>query len=78
LRREAAFNRLTSSTCGTSTAFAGRLPEPYSIGMARRRLARLASDEAARRAHVAAARAAWRSIGRDDLIEELDTEFGAA
>jgi tetratricopeptide (TPR) repeat protein len=55
-----------------------RLPAPYSIGIARRRLARLASVEAARRAHVSAARAAWRSIGRDDLIEKLDAEFGAA
>jgi tetratricopeptide (TPR) repeat protein len=53
-----------------------RFPEPYSIGGTRRRLARLASEEEGRRAHVSAARAAWRSIGRDDLLESLDAEFG--
>ncbi len=53
-----------------------KIPEPYSIGMAHRRLARLASSETARSEHVAAAREAWRSIGRDDLIAELDAEFG--
>jgi tetratricopeptide (TPR) repeat protein len=62
----------------TALALFERLPEPNSIGIARYRLARLASNETARREHVAAARAAWQSIGRDDLIEELDAEFGAA
>lgn len=52
------------------------LPQPYWIGMAHRRLARLASSEEAQRAHVSMARSAWRSIGRDDSIEELDVEFG--
>ncbi len=55
-----------------------KIPAPISIGRARCELARLASDKGARRAHVAAARAAWRSIERDDLIEQLDAEFGAA
>jgi tetratricopeptide (TPR) repeat protein len=55
-----------------------KIPEPYSIGWTYRRLARIVSDEAARHAHVTAAREAWRLIGRDDLIEELDAEFGAA
>jgi tetratricopeptide (TPR) repeat protein len=53
-------------------------PQPYWIGMAHSRLARLASSEEAQRAHVSMARSAWRSIGRDDAIAKLDTEFGAS
>jgi hypothetical protein len=52
-----------------------RIPEPYSIGWTHRGLARLASEDDARRAHVSAARESWRSIGRDDLITQLDAEF---
>jgi hypothetical protein len=40
-----------------------------------RRLARLSADQS-RKAHVDAAREAWRSIKRDDLVAELDKEFG--
>ena len=54
-----------------------KLPQLHSIGMTHRRLARLASDEGARRDHVSAAREAWRSIGRDDLIAQLDAEFAS-
>jgi tetratricopeptide (TPR) repeat protein len=53
-----------------------KLPDPYSIGLARERLAGLASGEVARRAHLSAARAAWHSIGRDDLVDRLDADFG--
>jgi tetratricopeptide (TPR) repeat protein len=54
-----------------------RIPEPYSIGGAHRRLARLTSDDAEQRRHVAAARAAWLSIDRSDLVKEfLDEAFG--
>ena len=53
-----------------------RLPEPYSIGGTHRRIARLASDDSERRGHVEAARAAWLSIDRPDLVKELDKEFG--
>jgi tetratricopeptide (TPR) repeat protein len=53
-----------------------RLGEPYSIGRAHVRLARLATDDVTRVAHVNAARAAWRSIKRDDLVADLDEEFG--
>jgi tetratricopeptide (TPR) repeat protein len=53
-----------------------RIQDPDSIGSAHRRLARLAADET-RKEHVSAAREAWRSIKRDDLVAELDAEFGA-
>ena len=52
-----------------------RIPEPYSIGWARRRLARVADDEPERQEHIQAARAAWESIGFSDLVENLDEEF---
>ncbi|HEV3459918.1 MAG TPA: tetratricopeptide repeat protein [Thermoanaerobaculia bacterium] len=52
-----------------------RIAEPYSIGETHRRLARLARTEAERRRNVDAARAAWRSIDRPDLIAGLDQEF---
>jgi tetratricopeptide (TPR) repeat protein len=53
----------------------GRISQSYSIGMAHRRLARIALNDSQRRGHVAAARAAWASIKRDDLLEELRREF---
>lgn len=53
-----------------------RRAEPYSIGRTYQRLARLAVEDASRAAHVAAARAAWKSIKRDDLVADLDAEFG--
>ena len=52
------------------------IEEPYSIGGTHRRLARLSAGQS-RKAHVNAAREAWRSIKRDDLIAELDEEFVA-
>ncbi|HKB29688.1 MAG TPA: tetratricopeptide repeat protein [Streptosporangiaceae bacterium] len=54
-----------------------QIAEPYSTGMAHRRLARLASGSE-RRTHVAAAREAWLSIDRPDLVADLDEEFGPA
>jgi tetratricopeptide (TPR) repeat protein len=51
--------------------------DPYSIGLAHEWLAHVVTDDAARSAHLAAARAAWLSIKRDDLVAELDAEFGA-
>jgi predicted pyridoxine 5'-phosphate oxidase superfamily flavin-nucleotide-binding protein len=53
-----------------------RIEDPYSIGGTHRRLARLSADQS-RKAHVNAAREAWRSIKRDDLVAELAEEFGA-
>ena len=53
-----------------------RIPEPYSIGMTHKRLARLASDDEARRHHVSAAREAWQLLNRPDLLQQLDKEFG--
>ncbi len=53
-----------------------RIPEPYSIGMTNRRLARLSSVPAERNSHLSAARDAWQSIDRPDLLKELHAEFG--
>ena len=53
-----------------------RIPEPYSMGGTHRRLARVAEDAASRQEHVEAARRAWNSIDRPDLVAELETEFG--
>ena len=51
------------------------IPEPYSIGWTLVRLARLDAADSERARHWAAARQAWASIGRDDLIESVKTEF---
>ena len=42
------------------------------------RLARIAADENRRHDHVQAAREAWTSIERRDLVESLDREFGSS
>ncbi|GEO40883.1 hypothetical protein SAE02_50310 [Skermanella aerolata] len=52
-----------------------RIREPYSIGAAHRRLARIARNDNESRSHVETARKAWMSIGRPDLVNELDAEF---
>ena len=51
------------------------IPESYSVGCTLVRLARLdpAGNDRARR--WAAARQAWASIGRQDLIESIEAEF---
>ena len=46
-----------------------RIQEPYSIGWAHKRLADVARDEDERARHIAAAREAWLSIGREDLVQ---------
>jgi tetratricopeptide (TPR) repeat protein len=46
------------------------------IGHASRRLARLAVDEQERQLLVKAAREAWESIDRPDLVADLTQEFG--
>ena len=51
--------------------------ERYSIGRVHLRLARFAADPAERARHIEAAREAWQSIGRPDLIKELDAESGS-
>lgn len=51
-----------------------RIPEPNSIGWAHRSLARLAQD-GQRRHHAEAAQSAWQSIGKNDLVKELEKEF---
>ncbi|MBX3566653.1 MAG: tetratricopeptide repeat protein [Rhizobiaceae bacterium] len=51
-------------------ALYGRIPEPYSIGGTHLRLMRIARDDVERERHRIAARAAWSSIKRDDLIAE--------
>ena len=47
-----------------------RIPDPYGIGVTHERLATIADGEA-RASHVAAARAAWTSIDRSDLVASL-------
>ena len=59
----------------TALAIYERILEPYSIGVTHHRLARLAADDERRR-HVDAAKEAWQSIGRGDLVAELIEEFG--
>jgi tetratricopeptide (TPR) repeat protein len=59
----------------TALAMYERIPEPYSIGWAHRRLARIAVDDGRRR-HVDAAKEVWQSIRRADLVAELIEEFG--
>ena len=49
-------------------ALYGRIPEPYSIGGVHLRLARVAATPAEAAAHRKAARRAWASIDRPDLI----------
>ena len=56
-------------------ALYARIPEPYSIGGAERRLARIAPDDATRLRHVRNARDAWTRIDRGDLVEDLKVEF---
>jgi tetratricopeptide (TPR) repeat protein len=51
------------------------LPEPYSVGWALIRLARLAPAEDERIRRWTAARQAWARIRREDLIESLKAEF---
>ena len=47
-----------------------RIPQPYSIGATHERLADISAGPA-RAAHLAAARAAWTSIDRPDLVAKL-------
>jgi tetratricopeptide (TPR) repeat protein len=51
------------------------IPAPYSIGWTLVRLARLDATGTERARHWRAAREAWASIGRDDLIESIKAEF---
>ena len=54
-----------------------RIAEPYSVGRAHRRLAKIAADVASQQEHLEAARQAWRDIGRLDLVANLDRELEA-
>ena len=51
-------------------ALYARIPDPYSIGLAHIRLARRAATPAEAAKHRKAARKAWESIDRPDLIEK--------
>jgi tetratricopeptide (TPR) repeat protein len=48
-----------------------RIPEPYSMGVAHVSLARVVVDDEDKRRHLEAAREAWISIGRSDLVAKL-------
>jgi tetratricopeptide (TPR) repeat protein len=52
-----------------------RIPEPYGIGQVHQRLARLATSSDERDRHLQAARDAWNSIARADLVQDLDKKF---
>ena len=52
-----------------------RTGDPYSIGWAQHRLARVASPGPQRDLYLAAAREAWLTIDRTDLVEALDQPF---
>jgi len=49
--------------------------DPYSIGCAHQRLARIAKNDTERRIHVETARKLWASIDRPDFVQLLDAEF---
>lgn len=51
-----------------------RLPDPHSIGFAHEKLARLMDNPNLHRKHLEAARAAWTSIGRADLVASLEPQ----
>jgi hypothetical protein len=53
-----------------------RIPAPYSIGGAHVNLALVARNDAERGGHLQAAREAWLSIKRDDLVRWLDETGG--
>ena len=55
---------------GEALALYARIPEPYSIGLAHIRLARRAATPGEAAGHRQAARKAWASIDRPDLIDE--------
>jgi tetratricopeptide (TPR) repeat protein len=55
-----------------------RIAEPYSVGRAHQRLAKIAADAAARQEHLEAARRAWGSIGRSDLVAKIDRDLDAS
>ena len=55
---------------GAALAFYAKIPEPKSVGCAHLRLARRAANPKEAAEHREAARAAWDSIDRQDLIEK--------
>jgi tetratricopeptide (TPR) repeat protein len=67
IAREAGDAAAARQHYGAALALYERIPEPYSIGRAHRRLAQLATG-ADLAHHIAAARQAWASIDRHDLI----------
>ena len=62
---------LASGRWREALALYSRIPEPYSIGFAHNRLRRLAATPEEAAEHREAARQAWASIGRQDLIEQF-------
>ncbi|WP_437932984.1 tetratricopeptide repeat protein [Sorangium sp. So ce341] len=55
-----------------------QIPDPFLIGSAHRRLAAVAAAPASREAHLEAAAASWRSIGRVDLVALIDRKLAGA
>ena len=54
-------------------ALYSRIPEPYSMGVAHFMLAEAVSTDREKAQHLSEARKLWLSIGREDLVEELDS-----
>ena len=52
-----------------------QLKDGYSLGWTHYRLAQVAGDPDVFKTHLADARSAWQSVGRDDLIKEMSDEF---
>jgi tetratricopeptide (TPR) repeat protein len=53
-----------------------QIREPQSVGLVCRALARIETDQKLKRNLVGEARIAWLSINRQDLVTDLDAEFG--
>jgi tetratricopeptide (TPR) repeat protein len=68
-------NASAQGFCERALRLYEQIPEPYSIGSTYERLARLAATREDRDRHIEAARTAWLSIDRLDLVKELDREF---
>jgi tetratricopeptide (TPR) repeat protein len=61
---------------GEALGLYSRISEPFSIGWAHVRLARIEGDPETKEHHVVAAREAWTRIKRPDLVDDLKKEFG--
>ncbi len=73
--RRVSDNASAQGFCEQALRLYERIGEPFSIGSTHLRLARVAASPEDRDRHIEAARAAWLSIDRPDLVKQLDDEF---